>query len=44
MKVVAESVWSRVQRARVGAVVTVGLMALSAVSMVLGGAAGTFWG
>jgi hypothetical protein len=43
MKVRAESVWYRVRRANVGAVITVGLMVLSAVSMVLGGGAGTFW-
>lgn len=43
MKVLAESVWSGVARVKLGAVVTAGLMVLSAVSMVLGGAAGTFW-
>jgi hypothetical protein len=43
MKVVAESVWNRVTRAKVGTVITVGLMVLSAISMVLGGAAGTYW-
>ena len=43
MKVIAESVWSRTKRAKVGAVITAGLMVLSAISMVLGGAAGTFW-
>jgi hypothetical protein len=43
MKVIAESVWLRARRAKVGAFITVGLMVLSAISMVLGGAAGTYW-
>jgi hypothetical protein len=43
MKVFAESVWNRVQRAKYGTVITVGLMVISAISMVLAGAADTFW-
>jgi len=43
MKVRAESVWYRVRHAKFGAVLTVGLMVFSAISMVLGGGAGTFW-
>jgi hypothetical protein len=43
MKVRAESVWRRARRPKIGVVVAAGVMVLSAISMVLGGGAGTFW-
>ena len=43
MKIFAESVWYRVSPTKVRATITVGLMILSAIAMVLGGAADTFW-
>lgn len=43
MKIFAESVWYRLSPAKVRATVTISLMVLSAIAMVLGGAADTFW-